>query len=158
MELLQEQLGPSAKVSDIRHPDDPGVPIWMVSPSGTIKRIYVAKNVKGGVLELRGGNVVLTAQAQKKGWRYLQDVHGKSASKQMDDHDAAAKKKGPKPERPGFFDDAMAASKNNDGEPPEGRARAAKALEIQKANEAAAERMTQVAKKPRGKKTETAGE
>lgn len=159
MQLLTEQLGPKANTSDIRSPDDRGVAVWMVSPSGVIKQIFVAKNKRTGVLEISKGNVVLTGEAQAKGWRYLKDVHGDKAVRDMDTHQAKCKQEGAKPERPKFFAESMDATKNNDGEPPEGRHRAAKALEVQKANAANAERMAQLAKpKAKAKPAEKVGE
>jgi hypothetical protein len=126
MQFVEEEQGQNVRVGQIRSPDDPGLKVWMVRPDGSIGKILLTRNTKGGVLEIRDGKCVLTGTARERGWRYLHSVHGPEAPKLMDEWETKVRS-GRVPLRlppPDFYAKAMEGSKQEDLEPPEG-ARAA---------------------------------
>jgi hypothetical protein len=103
----------------------------MVKPDGSIGQCRVAQNVRGGVLEIRDGKMVLRGEAREKGWRFVRKEHGPEAVAELNAWDAECKAVGKKNAKtrippPSFYLEANRKTAVEDYEPREGAARALK--------------------------------
>lgn len=106
----------------IRHPDQRAIRIWMFRPDGAPAKVAVCQNMNNGVLRVHNGAVELSAEADAAGWRYAEPVVGAAAIAEADawDEKCKATKGRLSVAPPKWIADALASTRIEDDEPPEG--------------------------------------